>query len=173
MLKQRPLIPAGWARTALRCGVVALGAGLVSAAAAVSAQAAAPAHGTITGNGVNVRNAPSLNGTVVGSKNRGDRVAMYCSHRDSADRLWDEIQVSAPQWVAAEYVRVDSGAVPACDGLGDAATGAAGQDVHAAGSVRPDTGADVVGPMIPAENTDRPGASAGTVATSGTAPTSG
>lgn len=117
MLKQRPRTPAGWTRIAGRCAVIALGAGLAGTVAAAGAEAAAPAHGTITGNGVNVRNAPSLNGAVVGQKNKGDRVAMYCSYRDNTNRLWDEIQVSSPQWVAAEYVHVDSGIIPACDGL--------------------------------------------------------
>lgn len=123
MLMQRSHVSTDRARTAARCAVIAVGATLVSAIALSSAEAAAPAHGTVTGNGVNVRNAPSLSGAVVGTKNKGDRVAIYCSHKDMANIVWDEIQVSAPQWIAASYVHVDSGVVPPCDGLGGPGSG--------------------------------------------------
>jgi hypothetical protein len=117
MSNQRPLISTGRVGAVLKCGVVALGAGLLSIAATGSAHAAAPAHGTVTGTGVNVRSSPSLQGAIVGHKNKGDHVAAYCSFRSSDGIVWDEIQVSS-QWIAASYVHVDSGTVPVCDGLG-------------------------------------------------------
>jgi uncharacterized protein YraI len=114
---QRLLFSTGRANAAVKCGVVALGAGLLSVTAMSGAHAAAPAHGTVTGTGVNVRSSPSLQGAIVGHKNKGDHVAVYCSFRSSDGIVWDEIQVSS-QWIAAAYVHVDSGTVPVCDGLG-------------------------------------------------------
>lgn len=132
MLKRRPHTPAGWATTVLRCGVIALGAALATGAtalgtaeAATAAPAATPVTGTITGNGVNVRALPSLQGQILRELNKGAHVDVYCHL--TTDVSWDRIQLAPQQWVASNYVDLAGKTVPTCAslglGMGDGDTG--------------------------------------------------
>jgi len=123
MIKRRPLAPAGWATAVLRCGTIALGAALATGAtalttaaeAATAAPTATSVTGTITGNGVNVRALPSLQGQVLRQLNKGAKVDVYCHL--TTDASWDRIQLSPQQWVASSYVDLGGKTVPTCASL--------------------------------------------------------
>jgi uncharacterized protein YraI len=134
MLKRRPHTSAVRATAVLRCGVIALGAALATGATALTAEAATaapaaptatPVTGTITGNGVNVRALPSLQGQVLRQLNKGAHVDVYCHL--TTDVSWDRIQLAPQQWVASNYVDLAGKTVPTCAslglGMGDGNTG--------------------------------------------------
>jgi hypothetical protein len=119
MLQQRPHTPSGWVG-ALRRGAVALGAvGLLSATSLTSVQAAAspaaaPAHGTVTANSLNVRNEPSLKGKVLREVHKGNHLDLFCEI--TSDNIhWYKINPTQQEWVDAAFVHVDSGKVPPCN----------------------------------------------------------
>lgn len=61
--------------------------------------------GTVTGNGVNIRNAAGIGNAVVGSANKGDKVTVY-EQTTVGNTPWGRIGTN--RWICMNYVKLDS-----------------------------------------------------------------